>query len=192
MRSTLRPVRASALIVFLLLIACGAIPSALVATTTPAPTASATITPTIPPTQTPTKTPQALFCVAVKTPTPVAGCSIPTGEQRDRFCTKKIPYTLIAIASDVSYQVVTPNFICTDGGIHGGKRLLVCTGAQSFTFLLKVCQPGCAVSTPMQSGPTGACAPGYNYDQSNQCCAAQSTDANGCVTLKFDTRSCGG
>gem|GEM_PF-1084403 len=176
----------------LLLIACRVVPSAAIPTDTPAPTASATLEPTIVPTNTPTNVPQALFCVAVNTPTPAPGCEIPSGQQRDRYCVKGFPYTLIAIATDVSYEVLTPNFSCTDGGIHGGKRILACTGLPSYTFLIRVCQPGCAVATPMQSGPSGFCTPGYNYDAANNCCSSPSTDANGCVTLKFDTRACGG
>jgi len=180
------------LLIPLLLTACGTSRSAAIPTETPAPTATSTSTPTSSPTATLVTIPQALFCVAVNTPTPAPGCEIPTGQERDRYCAKKIPYTLVAIAPDVSYEVITPNFTCTDAGVRGGKRLLVCSGLQSFTFQVRVCQPGCVIATPMQSGPTGFCTSGYNYDPANQCCAAPPTDANGCVTLKFDTRACGG
>ena len=181
-----------AVFLLLLLTACGVVPPTAIPTDTPAPTVSATLEPTIVPTSTSTKLPQALFCVGVSTPTPMPGCSLPKGEERDRFCTRKTPYTLIAIPTDVSYEVITPNFSCTDGGIHSGRRILVCTGLQSYTFQLRVCQPGCAITTPRQSGPSGFCASGYNYDAANNCCSAPSSDANGCVTLKFDTRACGG
>lgn len=192
MRLVLHNVRVIVLIIPLLLAACGNSPATPTPTDTPAPTSSATLEPIVLPTLTPTMIPQALFCVGVNTPTPAPGCTLPTGQERDRFCVKKTPYTLIAIPPDVSYEVVTPKFSCTDEGVRGDKRLLTCTGLQSFTFQIRVCQPGCVAQTPLQSGASGFCTPGYNYDPANNCCSAPPIDANGCVTLKFDTRSCGG
>lgn len=193
MRSLMQFIRAMAIFFLLLLAACGTSPL----TSTPAPTAtlapipSSTLAPTLLPTLTPTALPQAFFCVAPVTPTPAPGCSLPTGQERDRTCVRKVPYTLIAIPPDVTYQVISPNFFCADGGIRGGSRLLSCSGPQSFTFLVKVCRPGCVAAAPLQSGPKGYCTSGYNYDPANNCCQSAATDPNGCITLKFDTRSCG-
>ena len=179
----------------LLLAACGTFPSMATPTLTAmsAPSPSPTLTPTSLPTLTLTPLPQAFFCVSVNTPTPVPGCILPTAQERDRFCTGKAPYTLIAIPFGTTYQVVTPNFSCAAVGKSRGSQLLVCTGPQSYPFQIKVCQSGCAsASPPLQSGSTGYCAQGYNYDQANQCCAAPATDQNGCVTLNFGTRACSG
>lgn len=195
MRSFFQHIWAIRMFMLFLLAACGTFPSTATPTltATSAPSPSPTLTPTLLPTPTLTPLSQAFFCVSVNTPTPAPGCSLPTGQERDRFCTGKAPYTLIAIPVGVSYQVVTPHFSCVDGGVSKGSHLLVCTGPQSYAFQIKVCQPDCApAAPPLQSGSTGYCAPGFNYDQANQCCQMPAADQNGCVTLKSGTRSCGG
>jgi hypothetical protein len=184
--------RLRTLLSLLLFTACGTLPSTLPATPTAAatPTATATLMPILPPTQTATPMPQAFFCVNVATPTPVAGCIIPTAQERDRFCVGKSPYTLIAIPANETYQVLTPNFNCTDNGIRNNNHILSCTGPQSYGFQIKVCQSACAISLT-QSGASGYCAPGFNYDSTNQCCMIPAADSNGCIVLSFGTRACG-
>jgi len=180
-------------VISILLAACGTFSSTATPTLIPtfAPNPSPTLIPTLLPAPTLTPLSQAFFCVSVNTPTPMPGCTLPTGQERTRFCTGSAPYTLIAIPPDVTYQVVTPHFSCTDGGMSHGSRLLVCTGLPSYAFQIKVCQPGCASGPLLQSGAAGYCAPGFNYNQVNQCCEVPTTDQNGCITLKFGTRSCG-
>ncbi len=195
MQSLFQRIRAIRIFILLLLAACGTFPSPATPTLSAAsaPSPSPTLVPTLLPTLTLTPLPQAFFCVSINTPTPTPGCNLPTGQERVRFCTGKAPYTLIAIPPGVTYQVVTPHFSCTDSGLSKGSQLLVCTGPQSYAFQVKVCQPGCApAAPPLQSGSAGYCAPGFYYDQANQCCQAPATDQNGCVTLKFGTRACGG
>lgn len=192
MPSFFRRIRAIKIFILFLLAACGTFRPAATPALTAASAPSLAPTPTPLPAPTLTPLPQAFFCVSANTPTPAPGCSLPTGQERARFCTGKAPYTLIAIPPDVTYQVATPHFSCVDGGMSKGSRLLVCTGLQAYAFQIKVCQPGCVSAPPLQSGSAGYCVPGFNYDPANQCCQSPATDENGCVTLEFGTRSCGG
>ena len=195
MQSFSRLIWTTRIFILFLLAACGTFPSKAIPTLTAtfAPSAVLILTPTILPTLTLTPLSQAFFCVSVKTPTPVPGCILPTAQERDRFCAGTVPYTLVAIPIGATYQVVTPHFSCVAGGTSKGSHLLVCSGPQSYAFQIKVCQPACASAAPaLQSGSAGYCAPGYNYNQPNQCCQMPAMDQSGCVTLKFGTRSCGG
>lgn len=194
MKKFFRRIHLIQIFILFLLAACGTFPSTVTPTliSISPPSVAPTLTPTLLPTPTSTPLPQAYFCVAVSTPTSVPGCSVPSVQERTRFCTGSAPYTLIAIPPGLTYQVVTPHFNCSDAGMSHGMQLLACTGLPSYTFQIKVCQPGCTPAPVFQSGTTGYCASGFNYDQTNQCCEMPAIDANGCVTLKFGTRSCGG
>ncbi len=147
------------------------------------------------PTDTPTSTAvtQALFCVWNETPTPSSSqCALPTGDQRDQFCVNKIPYTLIAIPAGDTYQVTTAGFTCDDAGVKNNFQLLTCTGPRSYTFNLQVCNTACAVPTSAATAtPSPRCPSGYDYLADRQCCQGAATTPNGCVTLSFDTSSCG-
>ncbi len=159
----------------------------------------------VPPSETPTLVPaptdtatatavtQALFCVWNETPTPSSSqCALPTGDQRDQFCVNKVPYTLIAIPAGDTYQITTPGIICDDAGVKKGFQLLTCTGPQSYTFNLQVCSAACAVPTSaVTATPSPRCPSGYDYLPDHQCCQAATNNQNGCVTLSFNTSSCG-
>jgi len=74
-------------------------------------------------------------------------------QEWDRFCVKKIPYTLLALPQNASYEIVAPEgiapttepgsrnpneFSCTTAGIFRGRQVVACTGPQSWTFTLRV------------------------------------------------------
>lgn len=152
-------------------------------TLVPVPTDAATATAVI----------QAPFCVWDQTPTPnPAVCALPVGDQRDQFCVNKIPYTLIAIPAGYGYQVTSAGFKCDEAGVKSGFQLLTCTGPRSYTFHVQVCNTTCAIPTVTATlaAASGRCPSGYDYLADRQCCQAAVTP-NGCVTLSFDTSSCG-
>ncbi len=161
------------------------------------PTASPAATSTPRPTNTPppTAVTQAFFCVWDATPTPsLPACRLPEAEERDRFCVKKVPYTLIALPEGDTYRVLMPGIVCTDAGLKRGVQLVTCTGPQSYSFLLEICNPSCAaLPTPTRDTtvPSEICPPGFNYLSDRACCQAAGGASLGCVTLKFATRACG-
>ena len=182
------------ILLFLLGVSCASstILSAPTETVVP-PSETSTLVPV--PTDSPTATvvTQALFCVWDTTPTPGSSqCALPTGNQRDQFCVNKVPYTLIAIPPDDTYHVLTAGFTCDDAGVRNNFQLLTCTGPQSYTFNLKVCNAACAALPATATAvPSGRCPSGYDYLSDKQCCQTATNDQSGCVTLSFDTRSCG-
>lgn len=173
---------------------CGPHAPSSAATPSPVPPSGTPTLVTVPTdTFTATVVKQALFCVWDATPTPDASqCSLPTGEARSQFCTRKIPYTLLAIPQHDDYTLLTPGITCTDAGVKDGDQLLTCTGSQE-TFAMQVCNSGCALSLSTATAePSGLCPSGFNYLADRNCCQAAATDRAGCVTLKFDLRPCGG
>lgn len=184
----------SVLLLFLILgVSCAPVPISTPTAVLVTPPATPTLVPVPTDTATATVVKQALFCVWDATPTPDASqCSLPTGEARSSFCTKKVPYTLIAIPEGNTYELKTPGITCTDAGVKNGNQLLTCTGSQA-TFAMQVCNPVCALQLSTATAqPEGLCPQGYNYLADQNCCQAATTDQAGCVTMKFDIRPCGG
>ncbi len=189
-------IRISFASILLLLLGVSCASSTLVSTPTDTslpPLETPTLVPVPTDTSTATAVSQALFCVWNETPTPSSNqCALPTGDQRDQFCVNKIPYTLIAIPVGDTYQPVTAGFTCDDAGVKNNFQLLTCTGPRSSAFNLRVCNTTCAVPSPaVTATPSGRCPSGYDYLADQQCCQAAANDQNGCVTLSFDTSSCG-
>jgi hypothetical protein len=189
--------RFRAYVLFVLVILACAVPSVVqppVATPTvmPAPgTAVAVLV--APATVLPSPVTQAPFCVSSGTPvsSPV-GCTLPARDQRSQFCTNKQPYTLIALPQSATYTVLSNGFSCSPAGLKDNLQLVTCTGAQSSSFSLRVCNPTCALAPTSGSvAPSGTCPQGYNYSTDQKCCQAGQGDRNGCVTLNYDTTACG-
>lgn len=113
------------------------------------------------------------------TPTPAAGAdtgSAPNSgtqtasgvELWDQFCVKKIPYTLLALPKDASFDVVQPqgplptvipgystsDMACTSVGMFRGKQVVVCRGPQLFSFSLKVSGASEDFQVPLKACPT--------------------------------------
>ncbi|HEY2981982.1 MAG TPA: hypothetical protein VGJ22_12430 [Anaerolineales bacterium] len=89
-------------------------------------------------------------------------------QEWDRFCVKKIPYTLLALPENASYEIVAPEgiapstepgsrnpneFSCTTAGIFRGRQVVTCTGPQFWSFTLRVKDGGS--SEDFQVGLTG-------------------------------------
>ncbi len=85
-------------------------------------------------------------------------------QEWDRFCVKKVPYTLLALPENATYEVAefegvlpttepgsnTPlEFSCTTAGIFRGKQVVVCKGPQLVTFNLKVSSDGASEEFPV-------------------------------------------
>ncbi len=152
-------------------------------TSTPLPTATATATPVS----------QAFFCVGNSIPTALPPqCTLPSGDERSEFCTGQSPYTLIAIPTEDTYEVLTPGIYCSDAGTKNGKQLLTCTGPQSYSFAFQICNAACIVPTATAvPAPAGVCPAGYNYVAGSNCCTAVALPENGCITQKFNLTACG-
>lgn len=168
-------------------------PAGTLTVTLPPPSETPTLIPPSTESAISTMTRQAPFCVWDMTPTPDADqCALPKGEARSRFCSKKVPYTLVALSAGNTYQVISPGIVCTDAGIKNGSQLLTCTGPP-VTFAMRVCNPACALDLSTATpAAAGLCPPGFNYLADRSCCQAASTDQAGCVTLRFDIGTCGG
>src|SRR5688572_31524574 len=69
----------------------------------------------------------------------------------DQFCVRKVPYTLLAIPQNASFEIVQPEGVlptpmistgnsneiaCDSVGIFRDKQVVVCRGPQLFTFTL--------------------------------------------------------
>lgn len=120
------------------------------------------------------------------TPTPSGDVSTQTAsmvELWDQFCVRKIPYTLLALPKDATFEVVQPTeplptpmpgyfnadeLACVSVGIFRDKQVVVCRGPQLFAFTLKVNDAGAtedfqvplkACPLPSFSAPTATPAP---------------------------------
>ncbi len=71
----------------------------------------------------------------------------------DQFCVSKVPYTLLALTQDASFDVVQPEgplptvmpgytaadqIACDSVGVFRDKQIVVCRGPQLFSFTLKI------------------------------------------------------
>ncbi len=87
----------------------------------------------------------------------------------DQFCVRKVPYTLIAMSKNASFEVAKPEGImptpvtgtgnsneiaCESVGIFRDKQIVVCRGPQLFTFTLNVSGDGASEAFAV---PLGAC-----------------------------------
>jgi hypothetical protein len=169
------------------------VPATITSTLTQVSEASATstllpATSTTAPTLAPSSTTVALLApvcrldVLSQFPTPVIALF-------NKGCTKKLPYTIITIPQGATFESQSPDMVCTDSGVSGGKRQLSCTGKENFSYDLRVCNP---VPTPISSGSAGgSCLPGTSYDSANKCCASPEQES-GCTIFKVDLRTCSG
>lgn len=62
--------------------------------------------------------------------------------ENDRFCLKKVPYTLIGMPETATYRMLSDGFICSEGGIQNGQHLITCTGPMYTLFQIEVCDGG--------------------------------------------------
>jgi hypothetical protein len=120
---------------------------------------------------------------------PYPQCEITIAEQSSAFCNKKVPYNLILINEDATFEALTEGFECTDAGMKDDKQMVTCTGPMASTFSVRVCDPACAVPT-VQAEVT-QCSDGYLFDDLLGCCTQQAQPAYlNCQVLTFETTSC--
>lgn len=140
-----------------------------------------------------TATPKfAPFCqpssASVLEPTP-SQCRMPIAEQSSIFCSNKVPYNLIMINVNSTYETLSDDVTCSDAGVKDGKRMLTCTGPMALPFELKVCDQACAIPT-FQAGTTH-CPQDFNFNETLRCCEQEPQPAGQeCVVLKLQTKSC--
>jgi hypothetical protein len=74
----------------------------------------------------------------------------------DQFCVKKIPYTLLAVPEDATFEIVQPEgplptvrpgystseIACESAGIFRGQQVIVCRGPDLFSFNLTITSGG--------------------------------------------------
>ena len=110
---------------------------------------------------------QAVQQQATPTVTPVS-----TGQQQtsslvkewDRFCVKKVPYTLLALPQNATFEIVpfegtvptaepgssSPSeFSCSAVGTFRGQQVVVCKGPQLTSFTLRVSSDGSSEDFPV-------------------------------------------
>jgi len=82
----------------------------------------------------------------------------------DQICVRKIPYTILAIPENATFEVVQPEgplptpepgssnpneLACSNPVTFGGKQVVVCTGPQLFSFNLHVTDGGTTEDFPV-------------------------------------------
>jgi hypothetical protein len=104
----------------------------------------------IPPTDVPTQAPpptavpatEAPAVVVESTPTLVLPLQPLAVTENDRFCLKKVPYTLIGMPEASTYRMLSEGFTCSEGGIQNSQHLITCTGPMYKLFQIEVCDGG--------------------------------------------------
>lgn len=102
-----------------------------------------------PPTALPTQVPPPTEAPATEAPVPVLEpTQVPPPAQplvvteNDRFCLKKVPYTLIGMPATATYRMLSDGYVCSEGGVQNGQHLITCTGPMFTLFQIEVCDGG--------------------------------------------------
>ena len=121
-------------------------------------------------------------------------CTAPQVEEVDKFCTNKVPYTLLAMPENSTFESLSPEMICNSEGIRGGNLNVTCRGPELISFDLKICNPSCSQPTLVED--SNQCQAGYGFDAANGCCAplppavSAGTEEAGCIIFQVDLRQC--
>lgn len=108
-------------------------------------------------------------------PTTTGTCQVPQADVRGNYCAGKSGFTTVQISDSATYQVSTKGYKCTDA-IVNGQRILTCTGPDSSSGEVTVCNAACS-GQPSQTGASIACDPGYALDSSTGACLYTPTSA---------------
>jgi hypothetical protein len=117
-------------------------------------------------------------------------CQVPTAEQYQIGCVKKVPYTNVVVEPGTSFEVLdkSGDFTCNDSGaVVNGKQVLSCYGKELFDFDLKLTNTACGGGN-LQAG-TGQCQEGYGFDAAQQCCAPLGGES-GSVVVRVELGPC--
>jgi formylglycine-generating enzyme required for sulfatase activity len=97
-----------------------------------------------------------------------SACELPqTGVQRN-YCAAKIGYATITIPDGATYRITTKGYSCSDA-IVNGERLLTCSGPDSSSGKVQVCNTACG-GAPAETGAPIVCDPGYDLNASTLTC----------------------
>lgn len=94
-------------------------------------------------------------------------CQPPDVNIGDEYCEFNKPQTSVKLPLQAEYEVRTKGYSCADAVVDG-QRYLTCTGMDSTTGEVTVCNPACS-SLPDATGASPVCDPGYGLDSNNNC-----------------------
>ncbi|HUI89320.1 MAG TPA: SUMF1/EgtB/PvdO family nonheme iron enzyme [Anaerolineales bacterium] len=100
--------------------------------------------------------------------TQTATCQVPTVQMPANYCQGSTSYVTVKIPQNVTYQVKSKDFNCTDDVVNG-QRVLTCIGPNSSTTDVTVCNSACS-GTANTISSASVCDPGYNLDASSNAC----------------------
>lgn len=102
-------------------------------------------------------------------PVVATACLAPQAERVGPSCKGDIAFNIITLPQGSIYWIRSEGYQCTDT-IVGGRLQVTCTGPDSTSGTLEVCNPACGVqSTPVWT-QSAVCDPGYLYDSAaGQC-----------------------
>jgi hypothetical protein len=100
---------------------------------------------------------------------PSAGsCQSPEIGLRRNYCTADVGYATAVIPAGATWHASTKGYSCTDAVVNG-QRVLTCTGPDSSSGKVTVCNAACS-GAPAETGAPVVCDPGYNLDASTHSC----------------------
>lgn len=98
----------------------------------------------------------------------VGACQSPEIGLRRNYCTSNVGYATSVIPAGATWRSTTKGYSCTDAVVNG-QRILTCTGPDSSTGKVTVCNAACSAA-PSETGAPIVCDPGYNLDASTHSC----------------------
>ena len=119
----------------------------------------------------------------------ISACTPPSVEERDKACTKKIPYTFLVMPPGSTWEEIDPGLHCGDEGIRGGMQMISCTGTPLYSYDLKICNSTCSAGATLMAG-TNQCPEGYGFHPAGNCCWPMPAPDAGCIVYKVDIGAC--
>jgi formylglycine-generating enzyme required for sulfatase activity len=101
--------------------------------------------------------------------TPASTCQAPVAQRLGPSCKGKIPSNTILLPQGTTYHVRSAGYQCTDA-IVGGMLQVTCTGPDSTSGTLEVCNSTCTDQAPPTYSESPVCDPGYAYDPATRQC----------------------
>ena len=118
-------------------------------------------------------------------------CQVPSADQAQINCVKKIPYTNVSVPPGTSFEVLdkSGNFTCVDSGtVVNGKEVLTCHGKELYSFDLKLTNTTCGGGSLTTGG--NQCQQGYGYDAAQKCCSPVSGNSSNSITVSVALGAC--
>jgi formylglycine-generating enzyme required for sulfatase activity len=100
---------------------------------------------------------------------PVASsCQAPVARVNGAYCQSQTGYNMVVLPPGTTYQVQTPGYTCVEDVVDG-TIFLTCSGPDSTTGTITVCNSACGDPTPAPN-QSAVCDPGYTYDPATRQC----------------------